>query len=287
MDCLDTTQLDDRVYCNAMYAKNKPKMHMVKAPTEPWNRKLSRQQGRRTGWRTWSLYYVSDKPKSILRSNVEHVCYLLEMAKTSMELKLILPRGFGLTIVPEPRRSSSFWGLPHVSTLSVDFQLPDEISRIIPLFWSVTLVLEAGAQLESLEMAEQFTNKGIDVLCRPGTIFNYDATQAGMETEDTKMWRNSYLEFDYLDGVPALLDPAHEAQKCSVPALGGQATSTPGLRRNPARVLKGFGGCRFTEKETTAALVENGTHLTRAGNSVGSGYISLVIPIVQYIRSWR
>jgi hypothetical protein len=53
MGCLDTTQLDNRVYSNAIYAKNKPKLHMVKAPTEPWNRKLSRQQRRRTGWHTW------------------------------------------------------------------------------------------------------------------------------------------------------------------------------------------------------------------------------------------
>jgi hypothetical protein len=119
---------------------------------------------------------------------------------------------------------------------------------------SITLVLEAGAQLKSLEMPEQFTIRGIDFLCQPGCISNYDSTQPAIEMLEGKIWTVPYdAELQHLDGVTVLFEVAQrcfeEAQKCSVPGLGGRATKTPGLR-STARVLKGFGGCRFIDKSS-------------------------------------
>jgi hypothetical protein len=206
------------IYKNAFNAKNKPKMHMVKARSE-----------------------------SMLSCNVEHVCYLLDTAKTSLNLKLMLPAGFGLTLPPRPQRSSMYWGTtPDRWPQNLDLKLSEELLRILPLFTrSATLVLEEGAKLMSLKMVEQFTNKGINVLCQAGTIFNYDPTQISTAIEEAKLWTSRLTELDYLNGFPALFD---EQPRIAVPALRGRATSTPGPKRL-ARVLKGFGGCRFIDQD--------------------------------------
>jgi hypothetical protein len=75
--------------------------------------------------------------------------------------------------------------------------------------------------------------------------------------------------------VTALFEGAQrhfeESQKRSVPALGGRATKTPGIR-STARVLKGFGGCgSLIEVIVTALILANGTLSTGAGRPVGSG----------------
>jgi hypothetical protein len=117
MNCLDTTSLGDAVYDNAMNAKNKPKMHMVKARAEPWA-PLSRRQRRRFRFSAWQHGRKLENSRTILVSNVDHVCYLLEMAKTSLELKLILPRGYGLTKPRERHRTITrvpWGGMPHPS----------------------------------------------------------------------------------------------------------------------------------------------------------------------------
>src|SRR5258707_1296475 len=97
----------------------------------------------------------------------------------------------------------------------------------------------------SLEMVEQFTNKSINVLCQPGSIMNYDATQPEIKVLDAKLWLNPHARFDYLAGLPALF---HEEHGMPVPALGGRTTSSPGPR-STARALKGFGGCRFIDRD--------------------------------------
>jgi len=117
---------------------------------------------------------------------------------------------------------------------------------------SITLVLEGGVLLKSLEMPEQFTSRGIDFLCHPGSIFNHDPTQPAIEIFEEKIWTVPYnAGLQYLNGVTALFEGAQrhfeESQKRSVPALGGRATKTPGTR-STARVLKGFGGCRFIDR---------------------------------------
>ena len=252
MGCLDTSSVGDGIYGNALNAKNTPKMHMVKARAEPWTR-LSHRQRRRFRFSTWQYGRNLEKSRSMLMTNVDHVCYLLELAKTSLELKLVLPGGFGLMRPPERQRSGPHWGLPRRSTLSTDFQLPQELLRIIPMFTeSVTLVLEGGALLKSLEMPEQFTSRGIDFLCHPGSIFNHDPTLPAIEIFEEMIWTVPYnAGLQYLDGVTALFEGAQrhfeESQKRSVPALGGRATKTPGIR-STARVLKGFGGCRFIDR---------------------------------------
>jgi hypothetical protein len=139
-----------------------------------------------------------------------------------------------------------YWGTLDRWPQNLDLKLSEELLRILPLFTrSATLVLEEGAKLMSLEMVEQFTNKGINVLCQAGTIFNYDPTQISTAIEEAKLWTSRLTELNYLNGFPALFD---EKPRIAVPALGGRATSTPGLKRL-ARVLKGFGGCRFIDQD--------------------------------------
>ena len=246
LNCLDISLLTGghwtwrhEIYKNALNAKNKPKMHMAKARSEPWNRNPS-HSGR------WRNKRDGRKSKPMLSCNVGHVCYLLDTAKTSLNLKFVLPAGFGLTLPPRPQQSSMYWGTPDRWPQNLDLKLSEELLRILPLFTrSATLVLEAGAKLMSLEMVEQFTNKGINVLCRAGTIFNYDPTQTSTAIKEAKLWTSHLTELDYLNGFPALFDEEHGI---AVPALVGRATSTPGPKRL-ARVLKGFGGCRFIDQD--------------------------------------
>jgi hypothetical protein len=225
---------------HARTAKNRPKMHMVKARADLWTRKTRREGAGRPvrqfpRWYYWEDRFEFERPKSASKANLEHVYYLLEMAKSSLELSFILPGDFGFDH-PRPWR----WSRPVTPTPQL-YILRELLDIVLRSIRRVILVIEPGAAFESFEMAEQFTDKGIDILCQPGSTFIYDPTQPVLETSETKIWRNPYLEFDYLDGVPALFD---EEKGSSLPALGGRATSTPGLR-STERVLKGFGGCRF------------------------------------------
>lgn len=117
----------------------------------------------------------------------------------------------------------------------------------------MTLVIEKGAGIYSPELWKQFINKGIDVICQPGSTLletEYDPNVPEVVISETTIWRNPLSQFDYLGGVPALFV---EELGSSLPSLGGRATSTPGLRR-PERVLKGFGGCRFFHKHGTYSM---------------------------------
>lgn len=269
--CLDTSLLDGDVptkkvelYTNAREAKNWPKMHMAKARKEPWTGSFS-------SWLPNNRRLALRDTIFVLTRNVKHVCYLLDMATTTLALKLILPRGFGLTYVYGPmfdennRRRRNWAGFhdpdPH------DLQLPEELLRILRHFTrSTTLVLEAGAQLIDVEMVEQFTNRGINILCQPGSFLHNDLHDHAVEVLVAKQWINPYAEFDYLDGMSTLFD---DIQEGAVHALGGRATSTPGPK-DTRRILKGFGGCRYVERDTWTCVgcpSKNGTYLHRPTNT--------------------
>jgi hypothetical protein len=275
MGCLDTSSLGDGIFGNAMNAKKIPKMHMVKARAEPWTQ-LSLRQRARFPFLTWQYGRNLKKPRSILMTNVDHVCYLLELAKASLELKLVLPDGFGLMRPPERQRSGPHWGLPRRSTLSTDFQLPPELPRSIPMFASsVTLVLERGALLKSLEMPEQFTSRGFDFLCQPGCIINPDPTQPAFEILEKKSWSVPYdAELRYLDGLTSLFEGAQklfeEAQPLFQLSVGEQR------RHLVYEVLRGFSEDSLNAGSligviVTALILASGTLLAGAGRPVGSG----------------
>jgi hypothetical protein len=223
-------------------------MHMVQARQETWTGGFSWL----TNCHTSSL--VIDRTSFVLTRNVEHVCYLLDMAKTALELKLILPRGFGLSSVHKPPygendrhhwiASRHYWRRDEFH----DLQLPGDLLRTLPLVTTnATLVIEAGARLEDSGMAKQFAIRGINVACQPGSLVHDDLLNHLTEVLVTRRWIYPSAQFDYLDGISVLFD---EIQKCSAPALGGRVTSTPGPNpRNTARILKGFGGCRFVEQD--------------------------------------
>jgi hypothetical protein len=255
--CLETSLFDGgdvskriEFYTNAREAKNMPKMHMAKARKEPWI----------GNHRHWGGRWVLENTIFVLTRNVEHVCYLLDQAKASLDLKLILPQGFGLNSVHGPlygpygpygRSMRMQWGPwgggPHqIVPQPNDLRLPKELLRILPLFArGVTLVIEAGAYLHSLEMPEQFTNKGINVLCQPGSFLLPGSSQSATEILEVKRWMDPSAGFDYLVGVSALFD---ELQEVSVAARSGKTTTAPGPK-STERILKGFGGCRFVQQD--------------------------------------
>jgi hypothetical protein len=256
--CLKTTLLDgneyikgENLYINAREAKNRPKMHMIKARQEPWARK----------W-TWI-----SATNFVLTRNVEHVGYLLEMAKASLELKLILPRGFGLSSVDR------LGGGRHPEVIR-ELPLPEQLLGIAPFFTrGVTLVIEAGAQLRSLQTAEEVAFAGIDVSCQPGSLIDDDHL-VGSRTEVliARRWTNLNREWGFLFGISTLFDGTWED---SVPALGGRATSTSGPK-NTARILRGFGGCRFIERDEWHCVgcpYQNSKYKWKTGRWTGGNYL--------------
>lgn len=241
--CLDVTlvpsgDLDGLVefYTRAREAKNEPKMHMAKARKEPWKGTIS----------DWNSRFTLDHTNCVLTRNVEHVCYLLDMAKTSLDLRLVLPRGFGLVSV---YGSSHFtWGPSGYQLWAPNegCQLPEYLLMLLPLIArSLTLVIEAGACLRCLDTPNRFTDEGINVLCEPGSFLQPRYFDDEAEFLEPKLWMDSNAKYDYLVGVSALF---HESQGISVTARGGRTTVTSGLRTTH-RFLKGFGGCRFVERD--------------------------------------
>ncbi|KAE9376320.1 hypothetical protein N431DRAFT_294106, partial [Stipitochalara longipes BDJ] len=204
----------------------------------PWPWKITHR--RRGSYRHAAYYPAWAEYKTDLRNNVEHVHWLLESAKTSLDLKLVVPDGFGLTLP-----AVHYWRPP--SWLhDLEFHLSEEFLRTLLLFTQkFAVVLEAGAILESLEMVEQLTNNNIDVLCQVGSIFNYASSQAKSINKVSKLWRSPHAEFDYLVGIPELFK---QQEGCEVPALGGRANKISGPSRT-LRVLRGFGGCKFFDRD--------------------------------------
>lgn len=85
---------------NAALAKNKPKMHMAKARAKPWTRTRDPKHYQHGGHPRPenSKRFGFAWPRTALQTNVDHVCYLLGMAKVSLELRLILPTRFGIDL---------------------------------------------------------------------------------------------------------------------------------------------------------------------------------------------
>lgn len=111
------------------------------------------------------------------------------------------------------------WRGPFRNGQNTDLQLPEELLRTTPLFTrSVTVVIEAGARLQSLEVAKQFTDRGDGLLCEPGSFLNHDPAQIVTELLMAKVWVGRQAAFNYLVGVSALVE---ELLEISLPALGG------------------------------------------------------------------
>jgi hypothetical protein len=245
--CLDTYSFHERYrnrildfYTNAREAKNMPKTHMIKVQKQPW----------RGNFGDWHGRMILEHTVFVLTSNVRYVCHLMDMAKTSLDLKLVLPKGFGLNSVDGPFYGTSgrYMPLPEGGSYWVqdnDLQLPEDLSRLLPLLTRrLTLVIEAGATLHRLELPEQFTKIGINVLCQPGSFFRTSPSQrVATELSEVKLWMDPNSKFDYVFGVSTLFD---EPEEISVAARGGRATSKSSPR-SVSRVLRGFGGCRFVE----------------------------------------
>jgi len=223
-------------------AKNRPKMHMVKARAEPWTRDYSR---RRT-WRwNWTNTSYNEGSKSMLTTNVEHVCHLLATATTELDLKFIISREFGVSIPQAPPHNTTFWLSSNRWDPNIDLKLPGNLARTIELFTkSATLVVEAGAAL-SVELVPHLTSNNLDVLCEAGATLIQQVPQTMETIEEAKFWKNVATEYYNLIGLPELFE---EQQRSEVPALGGRTNKNPGPNRT-LRILRGFGGCRFHDRD--------------------------------------
>jgi len=234
-------------YVSPRTAKNMPKMHMIKVQKEPWTGKFLNWQGLLT------LEHTS----FVLTRNVHYICHLMDMAKTSLDLKFILPEGFGFHPPHGPAHGTNGRWI-HVPGQRSNWvqenglQLPEDLSRLLPLLTkSVTLVIEPGASLYRLELPEHFTKIGINVLCQPGSLFPASPSQSAPTiSSEPKLWMEPSAKFDYLLGISMLFE---EPQEISVAARGGKTTTRPGPR-SFKRILKGFGGCRFIEDDRWACV---------------------------------
>ena len=105
-------------------------------------------------------------------------------------------------------------------------------------FKKVVVVVESGAYMRQAAL-DTILEYGLDVKCERGTIFDRSGEQESLDLVLTL--RSS--ETDEFIGVPNLfLEPEEERH-----ARGGKANKSAGPIKT-ARVLKGFGGCRFILK---------------------------------------
>lgn len=254
-DCLDTRMLDDMdenrriaIYANCREAKNVPKMHMVKALKEPWTGKF------------WYLDGGVNHPRMMmqtgeeitLKRNVDHVCYLLEEASSSLELRLVVPEGFSLV----PPTIHRLWVTRASLPPNDKVHLPETLLRIGERFArGMTLVVEAGACLNGVDFPKEFTSQGINVVCEPGSLMRQNANRRpplslpmnAVELAAPMSWVDDTAKFDFLVGVPSLLDDTL-SDTIALPAGGGKANKRSGHKRTE-RVLRGFGGCRFVRRQ--------------------------------------
>jgi hypothetical protein len=101
----------------------------------------------------------------------------------------------------------------------------------------MSVIIEPGAILEGVDTLEILASSRLDVFCMPGSFRGRN----NIITQNLEIQSFTDKECEYLGGVALLF---RDKEKTAVPALGGRVTKSPGFRMN--RVLKGFGGCRFT-----------------------------------------
>jgi hypothetical protein len=164
---------------------------------------------------------------SALARNVDFVCQLLDDAQVCLDMHLILPHGFAAIQTDYP-------------------DIPENIC-IGPNFSNLTLFVEAGAFLNGSGYPSELVQREINVVCQTGSFWKRtrDASEEASKITEEKRWSNPTADLDYLNGVATLLSPK---EAVIAPGLGGRATKTPGLRKT-SRALKGFGGCRFVQRD--------------------------------------
>jgi hypothetical protein len=168
-----------------------------------------------------------------LVENLEIVASLLIEAKATPEFSLVLPRGFVL------KRMS--WDSTIYFPETLIFKPP---------FMKVSFVIEPGAHAHGDDLREAFTDRGIDLVCIPGSFWFQTENTAMEEAKITelKRFRNGYDCFELLNGIQELM--SEDNTRLEVPGKGGRANKSPGPRK-VERVLKGFGKSQFPEFSNT------------------------------------
>jgi hypothetical protein len=180
---------------NYREAKNAPKMHMSRL----------------------------GKGSRDVRENVEIVASLLVEAKATLDISLVLPRGFVLRTI---------WWNPVT-------YFPDGLIFKRP-FLKVSFVIELGAHVNGADLAETFTSCGINLVCMPGSFWWQTGDMSEEEAKVTVLKRheNRYDDFELLNGLQELMN--EEKDGFGDPAMGGRVNKSPGPKK-VARALNGFG----------------------------------------------
>jgi hypothetical protein len=97
--------------------------------------------------------YLGDKFSTL---DIAQVCYLLATARPSLDLRCIIPEGFGLHPDYFPTGRSSY-------------RVPKEFQHDAP-FTNMEVVIEAGAIIYGAEAPESLANSGLNVVCMPGNF---------------------------------------------------------------------------------------------------------------------
>ena len=192
-----------------LQAKNVPKLHMAKVGS---------------GAKIASAVEETD--------NMKIVASLLREAKSTLELRFIVPCGFAL--------NQSDWS-PGVQP---ELFIPEELQTRQP-FTKIALVVESGAYVYGSDVPENIAGDGLDVFLMPGSYWKEalgTSDEEGRVTE-LKRWENAQDKFEFLNGVEELMEESEN--NFAVPSRGGKVNKSPG-KKKVERILKGFGEINFS-----------------------------------------
>jgi hypothetical protein len=190
--------------------KNHPKMHMVKLP------------------------YATETTSSEITEgkNAQLVLELLRTEQTLKELTMVWPGGHDLHL-DQSRTSLEFYE-------TVRAKLPFKIS----------LVIESNSALKGTNVRDWLMENDISLICEAGS-----SVDARIKTQDDQpdperiiqltQWNPPPRKVNVFVGLDELFDTE---PKLSIHSRGGKSSSVK-YRKSTARVLKGFGGCRFVTKK--------------------------------------
>jgi hypothetical protein len=160
-----------------------------------------------------------------LNENVQYVMELLKREKPPLlrELRFIIPTG---------------WFMGHSRSYFPQDSGEDYFTEIATdLCWiKLKAVVQEGGAIIRPDIIRGLHRDGIDIIFEEGSLI-HDSKDGIKERQE---WMAKPDELEYLTGLSELFIAKEE----SVPARGGRATRTAGVDKT-ARVLKGFGGCRF------------------------------------------
>ena len=190
------------------YAKNWPKMRMVKIPPEDHTDHAAAQR----------------------------VCTILAQERTLEEIKFVVPDSF---------RNGDMGEYGGYGDGGCTCYSQTRLRKIAELdFLHKTVVVEEGGYLAVEKGPEQIMDKGWDLVCEPGSYIYEkkagEATYSKQEVKATRIWESPARRWDYLLGLSTMFPlPDEPADRH---ANGGKHEK----RVSPMeRELKGFGGCGF------------------------------------------